>query len=283
VNFDQLKAKLDEAGIKCSQRGAEGSAFVLDLGSDRRELRIRIGEASIKVHPCLENRQAVITVAEENRQFDQAINETIRRDDLKGKKNISVSIRRSFTDKGIARELARLGVDATIFDSIGINVHSPDTKKFSGMIHRNEGKLEFSGMFSYNMANSKTSFLVGYDESRLFVSQLPRVTNSVASAHKMLKPSGLAEGWKRQGEWFFSPITEKEAEKVVARSTQYDIYSEDFLGNTDHLAAIVFNLDGKQYAIGKINGGKRHKKLLLTSIHRVIRNNEIVSASNSWD
>lgn len=57
--------------------------------------------------------------------------------------------------------------------------------------------------------------LMGMDETHLFVTQLPSngPITTIKQAHDALRPRLVHEtkGWKRQGEWFFVPVTASEA------------------------------------------------------------------------
>ncbi|MFX0033072.1 MAG: hypothetical protein ACFE9P_10435, partial [Candidatus Hermodarchaeota archaeon] len=65
-------------------------------------------------------------------------------------------------------------------------------------------------------------YLVGMDETHLFISELPQegAINKVKEAHKVLKPEYIIMSEKdnqrirRQGEWFFVPVTEKELKLI---------------------------------------------------------------------
>ncbi len=66
-------------------------------------------------------------------------------------------------------------------------------------------------------------FLVGMDESHLFVAQLTTKAESVAEAHLGLRPAVLGERPEkfRQGEWFFVPISPSEHEIVGKTSHRF--------------------------------------------------------------
>jgi hypothetical protein len=49
----------------------------------------------------------------------------------------------------------------------------------------------------------KRHFLCGMDECHLFIAQLPHPASTVAGAHRVLRPAGLRDERRRQGEWFF--------------------------------------------------------------------------------
>ncbi len=64
-------------------------------------------------------------------------------------------------------------------------------------------------------------FLLGMDESHLFIAQLPRLAMTVARARAALRPAALdalerdaPKPTLRQGEWFFVPLAEPEEQRI---------------------------------------------------------------------
>lgn len=76
-------------------------------------------------------------------------------------------------------------------------------------------------------------FLVGMDESHLFVAQLTTNATSVAQAHRGLRPKELEERPEkyRQGEWFFVPITAAEHALIRKVSGRFFRRNEAIGGN----------------------------------------------------
>ncbi|HZU97455.1 MAG TPA: hypothetical protein VFF73_12215 [Planctomycetota bacterium] len=66
-------------------------------------------------------------------------------------------------------------------------------------------------------------FLVGMDESHLFVAQLTTRATTVAEAHRGLRPPELKERPEaaRQGEWFFVPASEEELREARRCSRRF--------------------------------------------------------------
>jgi hypothetical protein len=81
-------------------------------------------------------------------------------------------------------------------------------------------------------SGEKRRFLVGMDEAHLFIAQLSTPATTVKQAHEGLWPKALPRGRtakklgvRRQGEWFFTPVSaeervlvEKHAKKSVAKN-----------------------------------------------------------------
>lgn len=60
------------------------------------------------------------------------------------------------------------------------------------------------------------AFLLGRDERHRFIAQLPKLVTSVPEAHATLRPSGISTQAKRQGEWFFDPVTHERQHEIEA-------------------------------------------------------------------
>jgi len=163
---------------------------------------------------------------------------------------------------------------------------------------------DYSYMFDivWTVKKTTTTFLVGYDETDSispFVCQLKRNVNSLREAYKELLPKGvtLKRNHKRQGEWFFNPVSEKmqatlfskmyNAEKLCLDGIRHSTsswFDERGEGNT-HEGMVLYH-QNKRYVIGAIKDRRvgRHKPLVLTKWHRVYRNNEVITKENAvWD
>lgn len=123
---------------------------------------------------------------------------------------------------------------------------------------------------------SQTSFLVGVDEVRPFISVLKRKVNSVAEAHRELRPKGLKAGSVRQGEWFFEPCNKKQCEEIEGYAQDDYPFGFDRLENGSSHEAVLFRMDKEKYAKGFVLDRRHgnHKPLFLDRWHRVVRNNE---------
>jgi hypothetical protein len=65
-------------------------------------------------------------------------------------------------------------------------------------------------------SDEKRHFLVGSDERNYFISQLPAGVSTVRDAHRVLKPATAAPATRRQGEWFFIPVSKVEEAWIQA-------------------------------------------------------------------
>jgi len=157
------------------------------------------------------------------------------------------------------------------------------------------------------------SFLIGYDEQKCFISQLPVHVNKVKDAYKVLRPEGVSPKALRQGEWFFNPIKdpaliaklnkieEKQAPAADRRgltgldtmfARDYYVKLRNKLG-TQHVtpSSILRSLArgsshhanyidhaGKRYVKGSVVDSRkaRHAPLEIKTWHEVIRNLEKV-------
>ncbi len=136
-------------------------------------------------------------------------------------------------------------------------------------------------------------YLMGMDESHLFIAELPKnlgVVNKIKDAHKVLKPDAVLENEKdtnrikRQGEWFFIPATPAEImiiednSNLIEKKMQLGINS--WRGKNSHIADLLINIRGDQFATEKISHIE-HKTLKLHGWFRVVRNNEARSSAIS--
>ncbi len=128
-------------------------------------------------------------------------------------------------------------------------------------------------------------YLMGMDECHLFISELPNnlgLINKIKDAHKVLKPDiviineKVTNRIKRQGEWFFIPITELELSKIKKNSDLIEkkmLLGTYSLGRNSHVADLFIKIKGVQFVKGKISHIE-HKTLKLNGWYKVVRNNE---------
>jgi len=129
-------------------------------------------------------------------------------------------------------------------------------------------------------------YLVGMDETHLFISELPQegAINKVKEAHKVLKPEYIItsekdnQKIKRQGEWFFVPVTEKEL-KLIEKNANF-IEEKVPIGQSvrgnPHIADELLTLENKIYVSGKVRHVE-HRTLKLRDWFRVLKNTEVQS------
>jgi len=134
--------------------------------------------------------------------------------------------------------------------------------------------------------NFLRKYLMGMDESHLFIAELPRnlgPINKIKDAHKILKPDIVLEKEKntkrikRQGEWFFIPVTIKECELIDKNSNliekKISIGTNSWRSRNSHVADQLINIRENQFVSGKITHVE-HKTLKLQGWFKVLRNNE---------
>jgi hypothetical protein len=82
----------------------------------------------------------------------------------------------------------------------------------------------------------KRHFLMGMDECHLFVCRLPRAATTVAEAHRILAPEtvrsnrALKKKVVRQGEWFFTPVSQDVEEQIAAYIAKYGVLKGQRIG-----------------------------------------------------
>ena len=147
---------------------------------------------------------------------------------------------------------------------------------------------EKTGLYDIEVTRKTPSltrkYLIGMDEAHLFISELPQegAINKIKEAHKILKPEYVIKSEKdnrrikRQGEWFFIPVSTKEQELIeknenfiekkvpIGRTVQVNVHTADEL----------LNLEDKIYVNGKIRHVE-HKTLKLRGWFRVLKNIEV--------
>ena len=128
-------------------------------------------------------------------------------------------------------------------------------------------------------------FLCGQDEQHLFIAQLPRACANVQDAHEALAPEIPPEYQRgvhrRQGEWFFLPITAEERAELnvvdpkLIRSGGLAEVARIRRHGRQHLAtqAVVIEKGNRLYARGQI-WHPDHAPLALRGWHRVLINRE---------
>jgi len=128
-------------------------------------------------------------------------------------------------------------------------------------------------------------FLGGQDEQHLFVAQLPRAVANVQDAHEALAPEippQYTRGvHRRQGEWFFLPITAEERSELnlvgpgLIRSGGLAEVARIRRHGRQHIAsqATLIEKGNRLYARGQI-WHPDHAPLALRGWHRVLINRE---------
>lgn len=133
-------------------------------------------------------------------------------------------------------------------------------------------------------------YLMGFDERHLFISGLPKEDiNTVAEAHQALKhkavveAEGVGKEIKRQGEYFFIPLSEREEKEFLAKvnrdrkiKCKKDKLSRR--GQRPHFIKRLIRMrrGRKVYAQGIVSH-EQHCPLILSNWHMVYRNRETES------
>lgn len=131
-------------------------------------------------------------------------------------------------------------------------------------------------------------FLIGYDDIKLFISELKSEASSVEHAHKLLRPKGVPADALRHGEFFFVPATHEEI-LSICQDTSTELQNSVPLDEADdsgHYAeCLIFAQSGDDFAIGKISHDvrNRHKDLMLSTFHKVVPNNEVPNPDKDYD
>lgn len=126
----------------------------------------------------------------------------------------------------------------------------------------------------------KRSYLVGMDQTHLFIAELPKGASTVKVAHEVLKPSAVKgkKGTRRQGEWFFVPATADEQLLIDGSASSIQRRAK-IPGNTQnfHVAEqLIVMKDGekeKMFAIGKVTHPE-HRAISLKRWCAVLKNTE---------
>lgn len=245
-------------------------------------LRLWSGTAEFEVFPDKSRRQAVVQVNEDARIISEILNLNKWDRSFNNHRLTNLQIP---NDKIHRNELLEITQEVAnwVRKSTGVlQIHPAMLQKhFDTSDWRIPAGNYFEGSVIVELIHeapaTDTTFLVGMDETAHFVAQLPEKVQSVDEAHDVLKPA-LAKGVddvKRQGEWFFVPVTNPSIIKELTAREPL-LRMESLEGNSSHSATIV-NYQHRKYALGLVVDRRKghHKTLLLPTWHRVIRNLEV--------
>ena len=131
------------------------------------------------------------------------------------------------------------------------------------------------------------AFLIGRDETHLFICQLPEMVESVADAHAALRPPEARKpGTRRQGEWFCVPSSRAEQRTLDAFAArepagiQRESPLADSTWGTPHVVEELVPAHATPlrtpFARGVLKQAPRHSPLDLGNRwHRIVRNREV--------
>ena len=255
-----------------------GDLFLLelqDIGGARKRINYNMGKVTpekVKVFGKKSVRQAVVSVIEPKRTFYSCSMSREGRDHFPTRK-LADFYNASYRDfiRDMSFDLFALAEQADI-DAEGIIV-----------------RPVLEGHDSYHLEvdfpATEMTFLMGWDEDDMFISQLPKRVASVGAAHRLLRPVEISDRALRQGEWFFDPVVDPKVIEGLTR--KYDSYSsaDRRVGNDaldDHEISIIMCLGKHDYGMGYVTND-RHKTLYLPGWHRIVRNNEIENYGSLFD
>jgi len=125
-------------------------------------------------------------------------------------------------------------------------------------------------------------YLLGMDEAYLFISELPQegAINKVKDAHKVLKPEYIIKSEKetrrikRQGEWFFIPVTSEE-QKMIEENMNFLEKKFPIVDSfRPHIAEQLLKIKEEIFVTGKIKQVD-HRTFKLNGWVKVLRNTEV--------
>jgi hypothetical protein len=173
-------------------------------------------------------------------------------------------------------------------------VHEP-RRRFKVRVY--DGRARTERVVEQFTPDYNRAFLVGKDETHLFIAQLPKVVSTVEMAHRILKPQETRDmkNAKRQGEWFFVPINDREEKSIddwIEECKTSDVIPIDkfdpkkfaplqknfVIGGRPghaHVAEEGLRTDLGTFVRGKITHPD-HSKVVLHVWRKVVHNKEIV-------
>lgn len=240
-----------------------------------------------------------------NRRVIQGARDIVQMDigrDGKGNETIRMNI----PDGGDVRVL---GGDPD-HQQVVVMVHEPEIKFVEKVW--NAGLNRFDNHTRRTPAGNRR-FLVGMDESHLFIAQLTTNCTSVKQAHEGLKPRAVPKGRKakrqkikRTGEWFLFPASPDETAAIENHIKQFGVRTKVGIGGDRRmrgrphvvsesviigrstktvgdrwLKQIIDVTPGTEFVRGRILHPD-HKVVKLTTWHRVSMNTENRSADARW-
>ncbi len=162
-------------------------------------------------------------------------------------------------------------------------VNEPE-RKYS--VRRWDRKINDWEFFKRKTPGFTRKYLMGMDESHLFIAELPRnigVINKIKDAHRALKPKDVIDKEKethrikRQGEWFFIPATQEELdiinENVNLIEKKRNLNGSQWISRNSHIADFMITIRFGKFVKGKISHIE-YKTLKLPGWFKVVRNNE---------
>lgn len=276
-------------------RGPNGAGnFIIAKDRSQKHIKIWVPENAVITYSPVSKKQVVLKVVEEARSVDSwSDRRTIytkkpvtglkkgimSKKDIKKYKEVKGRYLTNFTVPGATKSVIQYKV---------VNYGAGDG-----------GWISVQAKIRQTTRKTTTHFLVGIDETTPFITVLKNPVSTVKQAHAELRPKGLSKKAKRQGEWFFEPVSERLNIKLMKRISESNIpkyvYNYGKSINTvlnlenksTHKCENQLKVDGVKYVIGKVYDSRKgnHEDLVLTKWHKVVRNNErqfVFQTANSY-
>jgi hypothetical protein len=200
--------------------------------------------------------------------------------DIRGKKNRREYFRIYHGHQN--NEVRVVDIDSKLQQAI-LQVNEPERAYTVKTWNREIKKWEYQ---SRRTPGFLRNYLMGMDESHLFIAELPNNSgpiNKINDAHKALKPDKTLKNKKkinrvkRQGEWFFIPTTLEEDELIEDNKSLIEkkmpLGASGWRIHNSHIADELVTIQNHLYVKGKISHAE-HKTLKLHGWFKVMRNNE---------
>ena len=273
---DRIITLFKSAGLQYKELNnpkIEGLAFYVTLDDNRKKIYFYLSkDRQVElINSAFDNKikQVVLTVKEQKRTI--VLKEPISKKDLDS--NIRISALYNKIDDRIG--LLNLGGATSYNDPPHIN----SSETFI------EAKVYINA--------STTTLLMGLDEEHYFISALPKTAKSIKEAHKVLIPTEVKRAIrsnlfvKRQGEFFFVPISKKKLTKLLKESVNTYLSTDEPIPKnnevSDHFSTVLMNIirqaeNKRAKSITIVTGtiiNDRHNDLILHTPHIVYCNTEI--------
>eukprot|EP00182_Erythrolobus_australicus_P006292 CAMPEP_0185831372 /NCGR_PEP_ID=MMETSP1353-20130828/1452_1 /TAXON_ID=1077150 /ORGANISM="Erythrolobus australicus, Strain CCMP3124" /LENGTH=264 /DNA_ID=CAMNT_0028529425 /DNA_START=86 /DNA_END=880 /DNA_ORIENTATION=- len=252
-------------------------------GAARRRLRDGFDDAQLPVKVCATAQDFSKHLVDSGGAFLMDIDKS-RKSRGKNERNEVFKVFMGHEDNGI--EL--LDTDRALRQAV-LRVHEPEhaIRVQQNVWSHAERKFKVVET-THTTIESQRWFLLGMDEMHLFVAQLDRPASTVAQARANLRPKSLrnrnAATFKRQGEWFLTPVDRSTAARLDAldpRSIKHNVglgTTHSGLTGRPHVVSSLAVLDNVEYALGDVCHPD-HKTKTLSQWHRVAKNTETAAPS----
>lgn len=241
------------------------------------------------------HKQAVLNVKEEKRTITQNVKMDVYN---RSEADVSAAPERMINDLRSRFNIAVPASTRMVVDKIEYEprlVHERDQKSWKNVTQW----TVYARVRAY-VPKTEFNFLIGKDETSLFIAGLPQPVKSVEAAHKLLRPEGIPADAPRQGEFFFIPATEEEFKACTNENPQvlrsyrgrsFKVMYSLETGSSHQASEVRANTGSSNYGQAKmvlvkgiISDSRKghHKDLDLGDTwHKVVRNTEIAPNTNN--